>query len=262
MRIYLKNLRKQWRGGFFPPILVALFVPMIGAIWPSFQDQAAAFGELLKNPVYQAFLGEVVDLSSWEGLYFLYIFVWMEYVVLFTTIFYPVRVISREVEKKTLDISLSYPIPRWRYVLEKYASWLTFNMLYPLIILPLTYIVSEGMGEPINYSIVGYSLAGVWLLLFALGSMSLLCSSIFLDSGSSTGAAAVVVIGQYILLKVGQLTDSVSWVQKYSLFNYLNHATVRTLGYLPMDEVLIVVSVGVVALSAALYIFQKRELAY
>jgi len=255
-------MRKGLRGGIFPPILVALFVPMMAGIWPTFQEQADSFTELLKNPVYQAFLGQIPDLSSWEGLFFLYIFVWMEYVVLFTTIFYPVRVISKEVEKKTLDISLSYPIPRWRYILEKYSSWLTFNFLYPLIILPLTYFVSEGMGEPINYIVVGYSLIGVWFLLFALGSMSLLCSSVFLDSGSSTGAAAVVVIGQYILLKVGQLTESVNWVQKYSMFNYLNHNTIRGLGYIPTDELLIVAVVGVVALLAALYIFENRELAY
>ena len=262
MRVYLKNLRKQWRGGILAPLSIALFVPVIASIWPSLQAQAASFQELLKNPVYKAFLGQVADISTWQGVYFMYIFVWMEWILIFESIFFPVRIISREVEKKTLDISLSYPIPRWRYILEKFSSYLTYNLLYPILLMTLSYFVTEGIGETMNYALVGYSLIGVWFLLFALGAMGLLCSSIFLDSGRSTGFAAILILGQYIMLRVGQLTESVSWVKKYSLFNYLNYNTIIELGYLPTDELFIVAAVGVITLTAALYIFQRRELAY
>jgi len=262
MRVYLKNLRKQWRGGIMPPLSIALFVPIIASIWPTLKEQAASFQELLKNPIYKAFLGQVVDISTWQGVYFMYIFVWMEWILIFASIFFPVRIISREVEKKTLDIALSLPIPRWRYILEKFSSYLTFNLLYPIILLPLSYFVTEGIGEVMNYTLVGYSLIGVWFLLFALGSMGLLCSSIFLDSGRSTALAAVLVLGQYITLKVGQLTESVSWVKQFSMFNYLNYNTIIELGYLPTDELIIVTAVGVITLLVALYLFQRRELAY
>ena len=128
--------------------------------------------------------------------------------------------------------------------------------------MPLSYFVTEGIGEVMNYTLVGYSLIGVWFLLFALGSMGLLCSSIFLDSGRSTALAAVLVLGQYITLKVGQLTESVSWVKQFSMFNYLNYNTIIELGYLPTDELIIVTAVGVITLLVALYLFQRRELAY
>ena len=92
-----------------PPLSIALFVPIIASIWPTLKEQAASFQELLKNPIYKAFLGQVVDISTWQGVYFMYIFVWMEWILIFASIFFPVRIISREVEKKTLDIALSYP---------------------------------------------------------------------------------------------------------------------------------------------------------
>ena len=262
MRVFLKNLRKNWRGGIIAPLSIALFIPIIASIWPSLEEQAAGFQEILNNPVYKAFLGTVADITTWQGVYFMYIFVWMEWILIFASIFFPVRIISREVEKKTLDIALSYPIPRWRYILEKFSSYMTYNLLYPIILLPLTYFVTEGMGEVLDYSLVGYSLVGVWFLLFAMGAMGLLCSSVFLDSGRSTGVAAILLLGQYILLRVGQMTESVSWVKQFSLFKYLNYGTILQLGYLPTDELITVAAMGVISLTAALYIFQRRELAY
>jgi ABC-2 type transport system permease protein len=262
MRVFLKNIQKKWRGGILPPLSIGLFVPVIASIWPSLKAQAAGFQELLNNPIYKAFLGQVADISTWQGVFFMYIFVWMDWILIFASIFFPVRIISREVEKNTLDIALSYPISRWRYILEKFTSYMTYNLLYPLLLLPLTYFVTEGMGEVIDYGLVGQSLVGVCFLLFALGAMGLLCSSIFLDSGRSTAFAAVLVLGQYILLRVGQLTEGVSWLKQFSVFNYLNYNTVLQLGYLPTDELVIVAAIGIMSLISALYIFQRRELTY
>ncbi len=49
MRVYLKNLMKGWKGGVITPFIISLFTFMIGAIWPSFQEQSAAFAEILQQ---------------------------------------------------------------------------------------------------------------------------------------------------------------------------------------------------------------------
>ena len=264
VKVYLKNLRKKWLNGVTPPIVVTLFVPLIMSIWPEFKEQASFFAELLKNPVYRAILGQLglADISTWSGYYFMYIFVWMEMILLYITIFVPVRLISTEVDKNTLDVMLSYPIPRWSYLFEKFSVYLSYNFLYPILILITTYLSTVALNEEMDYAILTYSLIGVWFLFFALGALSLLCGTIFLESNKALSAAGVLILGQFILVRIGDLVESLNIFKKLSLFNYLNTGTIIELGKLPLDELFIVAGVGILALLGALYIFQKRELAF
>ena len=136
-RVYLKNLKKNWKSGIIPPLIMGLIIPLIASIWPQLKSAAEVFKTILENPAYQAVLGSLgfVDISKWEGMFYMYIFIWLEMILLFIVIFFPSRMITTEVDKKTLDMSLSLPIPRWRYLLEKFLVYLTYNLLYPVIIL-------------------------------------------------------------------------------------------------------------------------------
>ena len=101
-----------------------------------------------------------------------------------------------------------------------------------------------------------------WLLFFALGSLSLLCGALFLKSKKALTAAGIVIFSQYILVRVGGMVSSAEPLKYFSLFNYLNAGTIVSSGTMPIIELLIVIGVGVSALIGALYIFQKRELAF
>ncbi|TEU11861.1 ABC transporter permease [Candidatus Bathyarchaeota archaeon] len=263
MRVFLKNMHKSWFSGIATPLAVTIFVPLITAIWPEFKTQASSFMELLKNPIYKAMLGDLInaDIGTWQGFFYMYIFMWMQLVLLFVTIFVPARLITNEVDKRTLDITLSYPIPRWRYLLEKFCVYLAYNLLYPALIYSATYLSTNALGETIDYTILNYSLIGVWFLFFALGAISLLCGAVFLEGSRALAASGALIIGQYILVRFADVVESLNYLKKYTLFNYLDPAAILDLGRLPMDELLVVAGVGVVALLAALYVFQKRELA-
>lgn len=263
VHVYLKELRKKWFSGIAGPFFVCIFVLMITYIWPEFRDQASNFMELLKNPFYKVFLGQLglADISTWQGFFFMYLFLWLEWVLLYVTIFVPVRLISTEIDKKTLDVTLSYPIPRWRYILEKFSVYLSYNLLYPILMFVITYLSTTAINESMNYAILSYSLIGVWFMFFALGALSLLCGTIFLESNKALSAAGVLILGQYLLERIGGLVESLRILQNLSLFHYLNAGTIADLGKLPLNELFTVAGVGILALSSALYIFQKRELA-
>lgn len=260
LHVYRKSIRKQWLFGIAPPLLVALIVPMIASIWPDMKEQTAMWAEFLDNPIYKAMLGDIADLSTWSGFYYMYIFVWLEMIMIFITILVPARIISNEVNKNTLDVMLSYPIPRWRFVLEKFGVYLSFNLLYPILLLVMTYQYSNSLNEPMNYTTLAYSLLGVWLLFFALGAVSLFCGAIFMDRAVS--ASGAIILSQYLFKSIGQLQDSVGILKDLSLFSYLNGSTIVKLGTLPIAELFTVVGVGLLALLGALYIFQKRDLAF
>ncbi len=271
MRTYLKNLKKNWKGGIIPPFIVVILVPLIASLWPEFEKAADVFVEILESPAFNALVGHLGlnDFSTWQGVYFMYIFVWLEYVLLFTVILFPSRMITTEVDKKTLDMTLSFPIRRWKYILEKFMVFLTYNLLYPIFVLIVSYASTEvlqiyGYDVTLDYLALFYSLIGLMLWFFALGSISLLCGAIFLQSRKAISASAGIVLGMFIIVRIGGMTDSLSWLQYLSVFYYMSSGRIQQLNPLvfPVGEFFILLGIGLAALAGALVVFQKRELTY
>ncbi|TFF84979.1 hypothetical protein EU523_00715, partial [Candidatus Heimdallarchaeota archaeon] len=59
VRTFLKELQKKWLGGIIPPLIIMLGIPLISGIWPEFQEQIGTFADLLDNPVYEGFMGQL-----------------------------------------------------------------------------------------------------------------------------------------------------------------------------------------------------------
>ena len=262
MSVYLKNLRKGWKGGVITPFFVSMLVPLIASIWPSMKEQAASFAELLQSPIYQALLGQmgVMDITTWQGFFYMEVGITLEWVVIFLAILIPARIIAGEVDKKTLDVTLSYPIPRWRYILEKFMVYLTYSLLYPTFVYALTVVSTNNLGETMDMTVLGHAMIGFWLWLFALGALSLLCGTLFLDSNRALSASGILIVTQYIMTRLGDLGD-LSFLKDLTLFSYLSTGSILQNGGMPLNELAVVVGVGVTALATALYVFQTRELA-
>ncbi|MHA2180975.1 MAG: hypothetical protein ACXAAH_06095, partial [Promethearchaeota archaeon] len=111
-QVYLKGLKKKWLRGILYPLMAAILIPLIAYMWPMMQDQIALFADLIDSPVYQAILGQLglIGLGTFEGAIYMYIFSWLEMLMIIVTIFLPVKLISAEVDNNTLDVMLSYPI--------------------------------------------------------------------------------------------------------------------------------------------------------
>ncbi|MHA1207421.1 MAG: ABC transporter permease subunit, partial [Candidatus Hodarchaeales archaeon] len=157
LTIYKKNMRKYWLIGISFPMAIVIFIPFIAFIWPELKESISAFADILENPLYQVLLGglSMEDLSTWQGMFFMYIFMLLEWVMIFFFFFIPARLISSESDNRTLDVMLSYPVPRWRYMLEKFSVYLTYNLLYPIMIILSTMFFSELIGEEIDLLVVG-----------------------------------------------------------------------------------------------------------
>lgn len=263
MRVYLKNLQKGWKGGIISPFFVSMFTPLIASIWPSMKEQAAIFAEFLKSPIYQALLGQmgVMDITTWQGFFYMEVGLTLEFVVVFLAILIPTRIITGEVDKNTLDVTLSYPIPRWRYLLEKFMVYLTYSLLYPAFVYIMAVVATNSLGETMDMTVLGHSMIGFWLWLFALGALSLLCGTVFLDSNRALSASGILIVTQYVMTRLGDLGD-LSFLKDFSLFTYLSTGSIFQNGGMILNELAVVLGVGIAALAAALYVFQKRELAY
>jgi len=152
MRVYLKNLQKGWKGGVITPFFVSMLTPLIASLWPSMKEQAASYAELLQNSIYQALLGQMgfMDITTWQGFFYMEVGITLEFAVVFLAILIPTRIVAGEVDKNTLDVTLSYPIPRWRYLLEKFMVYLTHSLLYPAFVYVLAVVSTNTLGETMD----------------------------------------------------------------------------------------------------------------
>jgi ABC-type transport system involved in multi-copper enzyme maturation permease subunit len=281
--VYLKNLRKSWLTGIVPPLFVIGFVVTIALGFPSLRDTILDRLAQMSNPIYQAILGDLglegLGLT-WQGALFMYTGGTMNIILLFVALFIPARLLSTEVDKNTLDIMLSFPIPRWRYLLEKFSVYLTYGLLFPISIIAIligsTAVMNALYSDGYVYNnvvyyyeidtnlVLNYTL-GIFLLIFALGALSLLCASIFLESNKSLSAAGALILGQYFLENLGGLltglSEGLTDIQAFSLFHYFKIDTIVETGMLPLFDVVVVAGVGILALIGALLIFHKREFA-
>ncbi|MHA1186800.1 MAG: ABC transporter permease subunit [Candidatus Heimdallarchaeota archaeon] len=250
-------------SGILPPMIIVLFILMITAIWPTIADQMAMFQEILQNPVYRAILGQlgIGDITTFQGFFNIEIFVMLEMIMIFTTIIIPARMVTSEVDKRTLDIVISFPISRWQLLLEKFSVYLIYNLLYPIFMITSTVIANQVLKEEFDYVMLTYATIGTWLLFFALGAISLLCGVIFLEGKKAITAAGTIILGMWVLVRFSGFVDSLDFLKYFSLFHYLNAAAIFKAGTMPLDELFIVIGVGLAALIGALVIFEKRELA-
>ncbi|MHA2298752.1 MAG: ABC transporter permease subunit [Candidatus Hodarchaeales archaeon] len=264
VNVFKKEMKKGWLVGLIPPLIPAIFVAFMAPFWPQLKDSIGrSLAARLENPIFQAVIGTTMgDLGTWNAAYFMYIFVTIEFVLMFVVVFLPVLMVSMEVEKSYLDTMLSYPIARWRFILEKFSVYLGYNLLYIPFVFITSFIGTELVGETLNYEIVVYSLIGVWAQLFALGAISLLCTTVFLNTMKSIAVAGGLVMGQMIIGRIAGLIPDLSFLKQLSLFNYFSSSSIRAAETVPFGELAVLIVVGIVALVSALVVFQKREFAY
>ncbi len=263
-KIFRKEMKKSIISGLLPSILMAGIAVMMFGVWPEFKEQAADFQDLLEAPIYQAMLSEgaiSAGIDTYEGFMGMELFTMLDFIYLLLPVFLGVNIIAREVDKKTLDITLSYPISRWKIPLGRFAAVNTYALTIPLFTFVPISFGAIYFGEDIDHLALLVALLSKQLLFFALTAISLLCAVVFLRSKTSYGAAGGIIIGSYIIKSLGGLVESLHIIRNLSLFYYLDGTTIW-LGTFPLDEALIVLGVGILALISSLVIFQRRELTY
>ena len=88
-----------------------------------------------------------------------------------------------------------------------------------------------------------------------------MCGTLFLESNRALSASGALILAPYVITRLGDL-GNLGFLKDLSLFNYLSTGAILHNGWMILNDLAVVVGVGVIALVAALYVFQKRELAY
>lgn len=269
--IYKKQLQKTWYYWLIPIVLIVALAFYMVLIWPEFEPIIQEFQTFLENPLYQALLGEgaiQLGITSFEGLISMEMFIVSDIIFIGFILAFGTLIIAREADSGTLDIILSYPVPRWKFLLQKFLAFITVTLAFPILVWLITTLSASSYNITFNDEAFLVSLFGRWLLYMTLTSIAILCSIVFMDSTKTIGSSGLILGGSFILERIGGLVrpasaETADILQGISLFHYLDGPTVmnnmmNNEGF-PLGELLIILLIGFLALLVSLILFQKRE---
>lgn len=269
--IYKKQLQKTWFFWFLPIIFIVALAFYMVLIWPEFEPLVEEIQELLENPLYETIIGKAsveLGITSFEGLISMEMFIVSDIIFIALILLFGTMIVVREVDSGTLDIMLSYPVPRWKFLLEKLLTFITVTLSFPILTWIVTALGAAAYNIEFNNEAFFWSLLGRWILYMTLTCIVILCSIIFMDTMKTLGSAGLILGGSFILERLGGLVrpaseETADILQDMSLFHYLDGAAIMNAlmenkGF-PLEELAIILIIGFITLLVSLVLFQTRE---
>ena len=169
--------------------------------------------------------------------------------------------IAGEVERGTIDVVLSSPVPRWLFALSKYLG-----LLLPLLIIGFTCVVfsiAAGLIQGVELPVARFIYTGIVMGMLggAFASVGVFFSVLWLSSQRAQIALAVIVIVQYVMDVVSKISDDWDFLGRYTLFHYYDPGLLLEGFEWTWAPLVIYAAVASVGLIATVIFFERRDLA-
>jgi ABC-2 type transport system permease protein len=204
----------------------------------------------------------VEALTGFEGYLALQTLSWGPMILSVYLIPQALRAVAHEERQGTLDILLSTPISRWRFLVEKTlaicASLLLIVSIMGLCMLVAVALVGEVLLDPTH------ALAGLWHLLpisLVILMTALLLSMTLRDSRQAGPLTATLVIASYFVRIMSDLTPHpvLEFIKPISIFSYYRSVAALSEGFQWHYDVVLLTAAAVLFV-LALLAFQRRDL--
>jgi ABC-2 type transport system permease protein len=248
-----------WSGIVF---LYALFVVYLYPIISESSLDMMAYINSLPDAFKAAFglEGQLTEMLSLEAFASVEFFSFWPLLIGIYGIFVCVG-IAREMEQGTLDLLMAQPVPRYKVILAKFSVFIVSAFLIAVFSILGIMAGAATVDTPVNLSSISLVFVEAFLLVLALGSVTLLCAAVFLRPRHALMVAGMFMGLSYILnFVVPALPEAFEWLRNLSVFYHFQPADIATDVALNGLSVAIYVGVFVVCTGAALITFQRRDL--
>jgi len=227
--IFLKTLRDMRKALFWWSLCLFLLSLYYMALYPTVRDSGEDFQEMFNNmpEAIKAMIGSSeFDFTSLGGYLSAEAFSFFYPLMLLAFgITYGAGFIGSEEENGTLDLMLSTPIPRWRYVIEKFGALIVFTLLVSLAIYAGFVIggIMVGVDDMPLGDLLLATLNMMPLTLF-FAALALFLTGIKGGRGSALGIVLGLAAITYLLHTMADIADIPGWLQRLSPWYYYNGA--------------------------------------
>jgi ABC-2 type transport system permease protein len=165
-----------------------------------------------------------------------------------------------EEARGTIDVLLSYPVPRWRMVLDKMAALVISLFVSAAVMLVGIQIGAVASDSPVDLDKIAAGLFLAVILSLAFGTMALAIAAWSGNRGAAAGIPIGLMVVMYLVQTLSANIESLRTINPLSLFHYYLGHNVLKYG-LDWGDVVVLAAVAVAFLAAALVFFERRDLA-
>jgi ABC-2 type transport system permease protein len=264
--VFLKSLRDM-RGSILAwGIGLAIIAMALIYVYSTVQDDETLKGldALIQgmSPIIRAFIGgeDIPSVTDFEGFMRLELLNYLPLLLAVFTIVEGSAAIALEEERRTIDVLMAQPLPRWRVVVEKFAALVV--AAYLIAALAGLGLVAGTRLVPVEPSWYRMMLATANAVPPALvvGALSLLGSCALRRRLHAVIVGATFLAASFFLNVLGQIADLIRPWRKLSIFYAYGESRPLTGDWIT-DHTLWLLAVTMLLVTAAVFAFRRKELA-
>ncbi len=172
-------------------------------------------------------------------------------------------IITREYDRRSLDVLLAQPMGRVHYALTRIAG-VAIAVLPVVVLLAAGLLIGEaawGEGATVSAGDAVWVHVQLLLFTFAAGGIGMMFAGILLEPGRTHGVAAIIIVAMFILNVVAQVVEPLAWLGYASLFRYWQPLDQFLTGEFDWMAVAIMAGVAVGTTAIGVAVFRWRDIA-
>jgi ABC-2 type transport system permease protein len=236
--IYRKEM-KQYRNSFIGwSASVSAFILMGMAFYPILMqgDMLKQFTAFFENPfmknIMTAFGASLDILTNVLGFYSTRNAMFIMLLGSFYSMFLSGKILAQEEREKTAEFLLTKPVTRHEVVGSKLAAYLTYMLLFNLVILVIGFLSLEIFKGDSRYRFNTFAIHWFYcfLLMLTFGAIGIFLSLLIKRGRPITNLSIGVIIGGYFIDVLSRVTPSVDKIGYLSPFKFVDSAVLQS-GY-------------------------------
>lgn len=267
MKTFLNILKRNLKDGRLTFLIYGLIIFLCAyflvTIYPVYSKQKQ-LDELIASlpPIFRGFLGEELILfSTIEGFLTIEFFntTWVIILCIYVCLSFS-QLISCEIEKKTIESVLSFPVRRDVFVLAKFLSQFIYLSLLVIITFLGLNIGLLKIKQSFHLPLILKILFSGFVLYFAFSCISLFISCIFNEQRKTTMLSIALFLFMYFFNFICAILTNVKYLRFFSLFYYFDASKIIKHNEVSIFNILLLLGVGISFLILSIIYFNKKEI--
>ena len=217
--------------------------------------------KFLSSSGYSGFTGgRELNFLDIRGFMTMYVGSYLALMVGIYAAYLGVTVVSRDVERKAMDIILSTPVSRRRLVIERVAAIGLMLFVHLMLLLGIVLASVASIGESVDTGDVANTFLLAWPLLMVLVAMSAVLSVLLNDMKMGIGASIGLITFLYILSFASFITESLRPLNYYTPFGYYKFSDIVFGEWSSWGDLAVLAGLFIAFMALGLQLFQRKEL--
>lgn len=242
---------------------LGLYAWMMVAMYPTISQNSSGleqYWESFPETMKQFFGAKELSITTLEGFLSVEYILFWQIIILAFTIAFATRAIVKEIEDGTMELMLSYPISRLKFIFTKIVSGIIGIIILAGLSSLILYLTTLTIEDSIAFKKILYIGVASFGLFFAFLGINFIFSAIFSERSKANFTLVGILIASYLLNVFSGLSDKVEKFHFLSLFKYANTESILQDGTFELKSFFILIGVGVIGSIIAMTIFRKRDI--